>query len=364
MIETRLIQPGEEPEYLDTPAFFGTKKGWYVNTPTLFGVAHVPAKKGPETLGEIKASFQLNDTALPQWLIMKAHDLFKKVWDKQKTEAMVYIVHHPVENRFNLWVPEQYVTGASVNYRLQPGQIKGGWQAVGTIHSHCNFGAFHSGTDQHDMDGMPGLHITIGHVDRDWPDFAIALSANGESFDVDSIETIMDREQPKDHKGYDDAPDWWLDLIKTGTAPWRGSVVKFNKGPAPKTSFTYSRDHFKQKPANTHWSDWGDWTQWGEYDPWASVEEEVTKPEPDLLPEGHTQIGMDDLITGNIEDPFSLFDEEVSLSKKVLDEEVEQMAYLGFTVQYSIAWNPKAAVAWLEKMGHSPEEFIDPKEWM
>ena len=362
MIETRLLMPGEEPEYSDKPGFIGTKDGWFVNTPTLFGIAHVKANKGPQTLGELKASFRMNDKMIPQWLIMKAHDLFKKVWDKQQTEAMVYIIHHPVEDRFNLWVPEQYVSGASVSYRLQPGQIKGGWQAVGTIHSHCNFGAFHSGTDQHDMDGMPGLHITIGHVDRDWPEFAIALSANGDSFDVSSIEDIMDREAIKDHKGYDDAPDWWMDLIKKGASPWTGSTVKYNKGPAKKTSFTYSKDHFKQKPIDTSWQ-WDSWTD-DDWDGWVSFgtshvpQEEKTKE----LPPGHTQIGLDDLIEGNVDDPFRLFEDEVALSTKVMDEEVEQMAYLGFQVQYTIQWNPKAAVEWLRETGRD-DEFIDPKEW-
>jgi hypothetical protein len=37
---------------------------------------------------------------------------------------------------------------------------------VGTIHSHCNFSAFHSGTDTHDEETFDGIHITLGHVDR------------------------------------------------------------------------------------------------------------------------------------------------------------------------------------------------------
>lgn len=46
-----------------------------------------------------------------------------------------------------------------------------GFAIIGTIHSHCNFGAFHSGTDNHDEMNFDGLHITIGKVNSGW-DFA------------------------------------------------------------------------------------------------------------------------------------------------------------------------------------------------
>lgn len=339
MIETKLIQPGEEPEHLDVPAFMATKKGWYVNTPTLFGVAHVPARKEPAHLGEVETTFKLNDTALPKWLIKKAHDLFSRVWEKQKTEAMVYIVHHPVLDRFNLWVPEQYVTGSSVSYRLQPGQMKGGWQAVGTIHSHCNFGAFHSGTDDHDMDGMPGIHITIGHVDRDWPEFAIALSVNKQKFDVDKIESIWDETAEVDHKGYDTAPDWWLDLIKTGSAPWTGSTVKYSKGPVSKTQ--------KTKYNTKSWDGW-DWTSEIWENAWGSVSDDPPKDVP-KLPSGYEQTTLLDEEEKKKakEDPFEFFEEELKLSYHILNGEAVELAGLGFKLQYSITYDPEAADQYL-----------------
>jgi len=45
---------------------------------------------------------------------------------------------------------------------------------IGTIHSHCDFSAFHSGTDQADESTFDGIHITLGHVNRN--DFSIVAS--------------------------------------------------------------------------------------------------------------------------------------------------------------------------------------------
>jgi hypothetical protein len=45
---------------------------------------------------------------------------------------------------------------------------------VGTIHSHCDFSAFHSGTDEADESTFDGVHLTFGHVNSD--KFSIASS--------------------------------------------------------------------------------------------------------------------------------------------------------------------------------------------
>jgi hypothetical protein len=45
---------------------------------------------------------------------------------------------------------------------------------VGTIHSHCDFSAFHSGTDERDEATFDGLHLTFGNVNRE--NFSIAGS--------------------------------------------------------------------------------------------------------------------------------------------------------------------------------------------
>lgn len=43
-----------------------------------------------------------------------------------------------------------------------------GFRIYGTIHSHCNFNAYHSGVDDADEIDFDGLHITIGNVRSGW----------------------------------------------------------------------------------------------------------------------------------------------------------------------------------------------------
>lgn len=42
-----------------------------------------------------------------------------------------------------------------------------GFLPIGTAHHHCSAGAFQSGTDENNEHGQPGLHITLGHLDRE-----------------------------------------------------------------------------------------------------------------------------------------------------------------------------------------------------
>jgi hypothetical protein len=133
-----------------------------------------------------------------------------------------------------------------------------------------------------------------------------------------------------------------------------------------------------------HWSDWGDHSGW-DSDDWyadayskgvpfgggyqAKLKAKYGKPEEKSeekpqLPPGYEQIAMADLLdnqklTDKDADPFDLFEDEVALSKKILDSEVVTMAWLGFKIQYTMSWAPKDCVAWLEKMGHTD---VDPDD--
>lgn len=130
-----------------------------------------------------------------QW-VMK---YFQQIYDRDKTEAGVYLLYHQALNEWKvLPVVQVDCSGGSVNY-LPPTGIfnddhKGreykkameespeavanqarvvenynrlyaeGWRIYGTIHSHCEMNAFHSGVDDADELDFDGLHITIGKV--------------------------------------------------------------------------------------------------------------------------------------------------------------------------------------------------------
>jgi hypothetical protein len=58
-----------------------------------------------------------------------------------------------------------WTTGVSVKY-IRPSSDEDLGLPVGTIHSHCDFGAFHSGTDHEDESTFDGLHVTFGDITK------------------------------------------------------------------------------------------------------------------------------------------------------------------------------------------------------
>ena len=57
-----------------------------------------------------------------------------------------------------------------------------GYTIFGTIHSHCDFSAFHSGIDDADEHGFDGVHVTIGNVNGNWS-FSSRVMLNGGDYD-------------------------------------------------------------------------------------------------------------------------------------------------------------------------------------
>lgn len=62
------------------------------------------------------------------------------------------------------------------------------WEPFGTIHHHCDIGAFQSGTDHADEIKQPGLHITIGHLAKVEYDFHARVSIRGAFYGIDPVE--------------------------------------------------------------------------------------------------------------------------------------------------------------------------------
>jgi hypothetical protein len=92
--------------------------------------------------------------------------------------------------------PKQRVSGAGIDYDRDSVSLEG-YDLIGTIHSHANFSAFHSGTDHDDETSFDGLHITFGHVASD--DFSISASimSNGQRFYVEPEEYLEGVEHSK-----------------------------------------------------------------------------------------------------------------------------------------------------------------------
>lgn len=155
-----------------------TQSGIYFHKETQAGTALVKVD-GIPWLKEPTIEFRLKLPKIPARIIGQALMFFRKVWDEYQSEAYVTLMFSAKTQQYQLWCPKQRVSRASVNYDRtdQPDfndRTADDWQMVGTIHSHCNFSAFHSGTDHDDESTFDGIHITLGHVDR--KQFSVAAS--------------------------------------------------------------------------------------------------------------------------------------------------------------------------------------------
>ena len=162
------------------------------------GLPHLQALTKPEWKG-----FLWHDIPqLPAGLVGQAWSFFQQIYKDLGTEAMVYITWHR-EKGYRFFIPPQWNTGGHVNSKFTPEHITDGWQNVGTIHSHCNFSAFHSGTDHNDAKQQDGLHITIGHVNSDKPSYAVMVSVGGVNWDFKIEDVTGETPELVQH------PRWW-----------------------------------------------------------------------------------------------------------------------------------------------------------
>ncbi len=94
---------------------------------------------------------------------------FSNVVKEYRSESCVILFYNAKEQHWVFKVPEQRVSHGGVVYdrKAATTELPIGYVPVGTIHSHCDFGAFHSGTDIGDEEYWDGLHVTFGHNDCD-----------------------------------------------------------------------------------------------------------------------------------------------------------------------------------------------------
>lgn len=144
-----------------------------------FPVENIPILKELDA----KPWVSCNIPKLPAKYVAQIKAFFQVVAERYSSEAIVILYYNKQDQSYKIVVPNQQVTHGSVIY-----QREGAYQdylRVGTIHSHCDFGAFHSGTDVHDEEDFDGIHCTFGNNHQQ--DFTIVASivANANRFTVD-----------------------------------------------------------------------------------------------------------------------------------------------------------------------------------
>lgn len=170
-----VVLPEKDPNNLPIPTrgpyFVPAKQGWMVHKKFHWGRVLTPVKEA-EALHD-REPYLWPEINLPIELLGQAWAFFAAIYELHKSEAMVDITWSE-KHGYRLFCPPQRATSGGVHAKRTLEHYQG--QIVGTIHSHCNFGAFHSSTDTHDADGHDGLHITLGKNMHQQPEIAVMIS--------------------------------------------------------------------------------------------------------------------------------------------------------------------------------------------
>lgn len=227
----------ELPEPENGPYYVATRKGYMVMQRSHFGNTLTPVE-AIDTLPDTPSIIWKDIPKLPAELVSQVWSFFRAVLETKGSEAMVDITWSK-ETGYRAFVPPQEASHGGVKAQRNLSHYKG--QMVGTIHSHCDFSAFHSGTDRHDADQHNGLHITLGMVNHDQPEIAVMISQNGEKWDPIAPDEAIDG--PLQLVAH---PQWWENFVAK-PKPNVASIVTFG-GNTPAKWKPYAANPFTPKP--------------------------------------------------------------------------------------------------------------------
>lgn len=119
---------------------------------------------------DCKTYANIKISKIPHYIAVLAQQFFANVLREMRSESEVQLYYSIELDRFELVCPEQFVSAGGVEYQRETTDLletnEGRFLRAGTIHSHCDFMAFHSGTDTADEAFEDGIHITFGHNDQ------------------------------------------------------------------------------------------------------------------------------------------------------------------------------------------------------
>jgi proteasome lid subunit RPN8/RPN11 len=198
------------------PAFVVAHDGLYLRKRSLLGVSQTKVD-GAEHLPPEKEYLEYALPKVPTDLMARVVGFFRAVYRAQRTEALVLLLW--AGEGFDLFVPDQRVSPASVSHTLDEAELPSGSRVVGSIHSHGVFGAWASSIDQDDEAEFDGLHVVVGDFDRGRPSYSAAIAVDGHRF---AVRTSVVLERPR---RLVEPPEDWLRRVKLRPPPRPSKTV-------------------------------------------------------------------------------------------------------------------------------------------
>lgn len=177
----------QDPKETGLPAddicYLVTKKGIFLKKKVGYIESVAPVDK-ISFLEEIQPDAKMDINPIEAEDAVQVFTFFRAVYNLHRAESATILFYNSQTGQYKIEAPHQKVSGGGVNYARGSVMVDG-YDMVGTIHSHANFNAFHSGTDKADEKSFDGLHITFGHVADDQFSISCSIVANGYRVIVD-----------------------------------------------------------------------------------------------------------------------------------------------------------------------------------
>jgi proteasome lid subunit RPN8/RPN11 len=186
----------------------------------------VPAPEPPAELAAQKPFLYVSYPKVPQGLLERIVGFFDLVGQELGSEAAVLLVWDSQANALLPIVPEQVGT-VSRSYYGEPYPIDLHYEIpalpphqmlIGDIHSHVDGPAYASYTDKQDERHRPGLHLVVGRIRDEPPEFHCEVIVDGFRFPVRNLDLIR---QGYRQRRCHEVPRQWLN--KVTAKPWSWS---------------------------------------------------------------------------------------------------------------------------------------------
>lgn len=223
---------------------------------------------------ETKAWVKCELPKLPFEEVYKIKTFFELVVAKYRSEACVILYFNKETQQYRVVATPQTVSHSGVRYDRPSTSHVDGYIPVGTIHSHCDFDAFHSHVDIGDEEDFDGLHITFGNNDKQKFSITASVVVNGTRQKVDPLNFLLGIIPFKDElyafeSPFVVAPEWtktineWFEKVRPGM------VVSYRKN-TDRTLEPVPVGTKAGKGINA--GDWADWAEnLGDFVSWQST---------------------------------------------------------------------------------------------
>jgi hypothetical protein len=203
----------EDPEF-----YWLTRSGVYLCRNHPFFESDAPVRRMPGSLAEHRpachVAFPLVGIAALEYVV----GFFSEVYYRHGAEAIVLVYWDLRRKRYRLevplqkarvWQPQSGIPFAiDVTYDI-PTPLPRDHLLIGDIHSHADLQAYSSGVDTNDERHRDGMHVVVGCVNREPPQFHLEMTVDGCRFPLCFSQFF---------RGYrarrDNVPEAWLRRVE------------------------------------------------------------------------------------------------------------------------------------------------------